>query len=132
MHFYTKLPATLVTALGRPGSGGRKVAVVENTRFEPGFQLSAAPRGCLHLRQECLMVDPIEAFCDIQFERILRSKPDGGKNGSDGIMAGPSWAKAIGVRRQFGFPFGFQGLAYYCLPCPVRLGRNAQWALFRP
>ena len=40
----------------------------------------------------------IEAFCDIQFERILRPKPDGGKNGSDGIMAGPSWAKAIGVR----------------------------------
>ena len=86
------------TALGRPGGGGRKVAIVENTRFEPGFQLAADPRGCLHFRQECLMVDPIEAFCDIQFKRILRPKPDGGKNGSDGIMAGPSWAKAIGVR----------------------------------
>jgi hypothetical protein len=62
------------------------------------LQLSAAPRGGLHFRQECLLIDPIEAFGDIQFERILRPKPDGGKNGADGIMAGPSWAQAIGVR----------------------------------
>ena len=39
-----------------------------------------------------------EAFRNIQFERMLRAKPDGGKDGSDGIVAGPSWAKAIGVR----------------------------------
>src|SRR5262249_3027123 len=103
-----------------------------NTRFEPGFQLAAEPRGRLHFRQECLMVDPIEAFCDIQFKRILRPKPDGGKNGSDGIMAGPSWAKDKRVRCQFGFPCGFQSSADYRLACPVRLGRNAQWALFRP
>jgi hypothetical protein len=44
------------------------------------------------------MIDPIEALRDIQFERLLRPKPDGGKDGADGIMAGPSWAKAIGVR----------------------------------
>jgi hypothetical protein len=44
------------------------------------------------------MIDPIEALRDIQFERLLRPQPDGGKDGSDGIMAGPSWAKAIGVR----------------------------------
>lgn len=74
------------------------MAIFENPRFEPGFQLSADPRGRLHFRQECLMIDPIEALRNIQFERILRSKPDGGKDGSDGIMAGPSWAKAIGVR----------------------------------
>jgi hypothetical protein len=36
------------------------VAIFENTRFEPGFQLSADPRGRLHFRQECLMIDPIE------------------------------------------------------------------------
>jgi len=40
----------------------------------------------------------IEAFCSIQFERIVRPKPDGGEEGSDGIMAGSSWAKARGVR----------------------------------
>ena len=40
----------------------------------------------------------IEAFRDIQFERILRPKPDGGKDGADGLMAGPAWAKALGVR----------------------------------
>ena len=85
-------------ALGRPCGGGRQVAIVEHTRLEPGFQLSADPRGCLHFRQECLMIDPIEAFRNIQFERMLRSKPDGGKDGSDGIMAGPSWATALGVR----------------------------------
>jgi hypothetical protein len=86
------------TALRRPCGGGSKVAIFENPRFEPGFQLSADPRGRLHFRQECLMIDPIEAWRNIEFERILRSKPDGGKDGSDGIMAGPSWAKAIGVR----------------------------------
>jgi hypothetical protein len=86
------------TALGRPCGGGRKVAIVENTRFEPGFQVSADPRGRLPFRQECWMSDPIAAFRHIQFERMLRSKPDGGKDGSDGLMAGPSWAKAIGVR----------------------------------
>jgi hypothetical protein len=44
------------------------------------------------------MIDPSEAFRNIQFERMWRSKPDGGKDRSDGIMAGPSWAKALGVR----------------------------------
>ena len=72
--------------------------IFQDARFEPGFQLSADPRGRLHCRHECLMIDPIEAFRNIQFERMLRSKPDGGAEGSDGIMAGPSWAKAIGVR----------------------------------
>ena len=52
------------------------------------------PHGFLKEASTCR----IEAFRDIQFERILRPKPDGGKDGSDGIMAGPSWAKAIGVR----------------------------------
>ena len=74
------------------------MAIFENTRCEPGCQLSADPRGRLHFRQECLMIDPIEALRDIQFERLLRPKPDGGKDGADGIMAGPSWAKALGVR----------------------------------
>ena len=74
------------------------MVIFENARFEPGLQLSADPRGRLHFRQECLMIDPIEALRNIQFERMLRSKPDGGEDGSDGIMAGPSWAKAIGVR----------------------------------
>ena len=74
------------------------MAIVENPGFEPGFQLSADPRGRLHFCQECLMIDPIEALRNIQFERMLRSKPDGGKDRSDGIMAGPSWATALGVR----------------------------------
>ncbi len=108
------------------------MAIVEHTRFEPGFELSAEPRGGLHFRPACLMIDPIEAFCDIQFEGLWRPKPDGGQNGSEGIMAGPSWAEALGVRGPLGVPCGFHGLAYSRLPCPVRLGRNTPWALFRP
>ena len=56
------------------------MVIFENARFEPGFQLSADPRRRLHFRQECRMIDPIEAFRNIQFERMLRSKPDGGKD----------------------------------------------------
>jgi hypothetical protein len=43
------------------------------------------------------MVDPIEAFSHVDFERILRSIPNRRKDGSDGIMTGPSGAKAIGM-----------------------------------
>src|SRR5688572_20568645 len=77
------------------------------------------------------MVDGIEAFGDVDFERILRPIPNRGEDRSDGIVAGPSWTKAIGMRGQLGFPFGFQGLAHQGLPRSVRLGGNAQWALFR-
>src|SRR4030095_15922995 len=76
------------------------------------------------------MVDTIEAFGDVEFERILRSIPNRGEDRSDGIVAGPSWTKAIGVRRQLGFPCGFQVLADQCLPSSVRLGRNTQRAFF--
>src|SRR5262245_11259242 len=76
------------------------------------------------------MVELIEAFGDVEFERILRSISNRGEDRSDGIVAGPSWTKAIGLRRQLGFPLGFQGLADQCLPSSVRLGGNAQWAFF--
>src|SRR6266568_7138408 len=52
----------------------------------------------------------IEAFRDIELERVLRPKPDTVEERSNGIVAGASRAKAIGMRRQLGFPFGFQGL----------------------
>jgi hypothetical protein len=119
-------------ALGRPCGGGSQVAIVEQTRCEPGLQWSAAPRGRLHLRHECLLIDPLEACRPIQFEPMVRSKPAGGTEGADGIRAGPSWATARGVRCQCGFPCRFQGLAHERLPCPVRVGWHAQWALVRP
>jgi hypothetical protein len=58
------------------------------------------------------VIDAIEAFGDIDFERILRPKSHCRKDSSDGIMAGPSWAKAIGMGREFSFPCGFQSLAH--------------------
>jgi hypothetical protein len=78
------------TALGGPGGGGRKVASVEKTRFEPGFQWSADPRGGRPFCPACLLIDPLAAFGDSQVERRLRPKPDGGTKGADGIMAGPA------------------------------------------
>src|SRR2546426_391462 len=76
------------------------------------------------------MIDAVEAFRDIELERVLRPKPDTVEERSNGIVAGASRAKAIGMRRQLGFPFGFQGLAHEGLPCPFMLGGNPEWALF--
>ena len=77
------------------------------------------------------MIDPVEAFRNIDFERILRPKPDAVKDGSDGILAGPSWAKAIGMRRQLGFPFGFQGLAHQASAVPGLLGWECRVGAFQ-
>src|SRR5262249_37109914 len=49
---------------------------------------------------------------------------------SDGIVAGASRAKAIGMWRQLGLPFGFQGLAHEGLPCSFPLCWNPEGALF--
>jgi hypothetical protein len=43
------------------------------------------------------VIDPIEALGYIDFERILRSISHRREDGSDGIMTGPSGAKAIGM-----------------------------------
>jgi len=98
MQRHQRQERCMATALGRPCGGGSKVALFEQTRCEPGVQLAAEPRGCLHLRPECLRIAPIEALRTIQVERMVRSKPEGGQEGSEGIRAGPSWAQASGVR----------------------------------
>jgi hypothetical protein len=53
------------------------------------------------------MIEAVEALRDLQFERELRPKPDRVEDGSDGIPTGTSRAKALGMRRQLRFPFGF-------------------------
>ena len=77
------------------------------------------------------MIDAVEAFRDVNFQRILRPKPDRVEDGFDGIPTGASWAKALGMRCQLGFPCRFYGLAYQRLPCPFLLGWEAQRAFFR-
>jgi hypothetical protein len=76
------------------------------------------------------MINAVEAFGDINFQRILRPKPDRVEESSNGIPTRASRAKAIGMRRQFGFPFGFQGLSHDRLSCPFILGWNAKRAFF--
>jgi hypothetical protein len=69
----------------------------QDARLKPSFELSMNAGGSLNFSQQGLMVDPIEAFGNVDFERILRSIPNRRKDGSDGIMTGPSGAKAIGM-----------------------------------
>src|SRR5919109_2174183 len=76
------------------------------------------------------MIDAVEAFRDIELECVLWPKPDSVEEGSDGLVAGASRAKALGRWRQLGFPFGFQGLAHKGLPCPFMLSWNPEGALF--
>src|SRR5262245_14182725 len=72
------------------------------------------------------MLDAIEALRNINFQHVLRPKLDAVENGFDGIPTRASWTKAIGMRRQFGLPFGLQSLAHERLSCPISLGWNAQ------
>jgi hypothetical protein len=74
------------------------------------------------------MIDTVEAFLDIGFERILRPCLNPLENRFFRIPTRAAWAKAIGMRRQFGFPFGFQGLAHERLSRPFILGGNAKGA----
>jgi hypothetical protein len=93
-------------ALRRPCSGGHAVAIFEDARCEPGFDLTTDTRGRLRFGQEGRMTDTVEALGNIQFQRVLGPKPNTEKNGFDRIPAGASWAKAVGMRGQLGFPFG--------------------------
>ena len=73
----------------------------------------------------------IEAFGDVDFERELRSVSNRREDGSDGIMTGPSRAKAIGMGGELGFPFRFKGLTHESLSSSIRLSGNAQWPFVR-
>ena len=77
------------------------------------------------------MIDAIEAFRDVNFQRILRPKSDRVEESSNGIPTRASRAKAIGMRRQLGLPCGFQCLAHERLPRPFLLGRDSSRAFFR-
>src|SRR2546430_15349415 len=76
------------------------------------------------------MVNAVKTLRDVNFEHVLGPKGNPVEDGFDGIPTRAPRAKAIGLRRELRFPFGFQGLAYDRLLCPVVLGRNPQWAFF--
>jgi len=65
------------------------------------------------------MIEAVKTLRNIDLEHVLGPKFDTVKDRRDGIPTGPSWAKPVRVRRQFRFPFGFQGLAYQRLPRPL-------------
>ena len=95
---------------GVPAVVGQELARFENPRVEPGFD-AAEYQGASAVGQEGRMTDTVEALGDIHFQRVLRSKPNTEKDGFDRIPAAATWAKAVGMRRQLGFPFRLQGLA---------------------
>src|SRR5258705_5904646 len=77
------------------------------------------------------MIEAVKTRRDIHLQHVLRAVCDAVQDRRDGIPTGTSWAKSFGVRRQFGFPLGFQGLAYPRLPCPFVLGGNAERTVCR-
>ena len=76
------------------------------------------------------MVNAVKTLGDVNFEHMLGLKGNPVEDGFNGIPTRAPGAKAIGMRRELRFPFGFQGLAHERLLCPVVLGWNAQWAFF--
>jgi hypothetical protein len=90
-------PWCTAAALGRSSGGRPEVISFQDARLKPSFALATNAGGSLHFSQQGLMVDPIEAFGNVDFARILRSIPHRRQDGSDGIMTGPSGAKARGM-----------------------------------
>jgi hypothetical protein len=117
-------------ALWRACGGGTALALFQNPRVEPGFDVATASRGRLRFGQEGRMTETVEALGAIHCQRVWRSRPQTEKEGVDRLPAGASWAKAVGMGRPRGFAFRLQGLADQRVPGPIALGGNAQGALF--
>jgi hypothetical protein len=115
-------------ALWRPCSGGTELVILPEARVEPGFEWPTDHRSSLCFGQQGVMTDTVEALGHIDLEGILGSKFDAVKDRFDGLPPRASWTKARGLRRQFGLPFGFQGLTHSRLLRPIVLGRNPKRA----
>jgi hypothetical protein len=72
------------------------------------------------------MIEAVKTRRDINLQHVLGAECDAVKDRRDGLPPGTSWAKSLGVRRPFGFPWGFQGLTSQRLPCPFVLGGHAE------
>ena len=72
------------TALRGPCGGRGEMAVFEDPCLEPGFELPTDAGGDPCFGQEACMIDAVEAFRDVNFQRILRPKPDRVEDGFDG------------------------------------------------
>jgi hypothetical protein len=77
------------------------------------------------------MLEAVNTLRHIDLQQVLGPTFDAVNDRRDGIPTRASWAKAIGVGRQFGFPRRFQGLADQRLPRPFLEGWHAQRPLFR-
>jgi hypothetical protein len=100
------------SALRRPCPGGKELVICPDARLEPGVELPADHRGSLGFGQKGVMTETGEALGNIDLEGILWSKFHAVKDRFNRLPTGASWTKAIGLRRQLGFPFRFQGLTY--------------------
>ena len=112
-----------------PCGAGKELAIFHDPRLEPGFDLATDARGRLRFGQQRRMTDAIETFRNIDFQHVLGPKDNTLEDRFDGIPAGASGAKAIGMWCELGFPGGFQGLARQRLPRSVMLGGNPERAL---
>jgi hypothetical protein len=84
-------------ALWRPGRGGKESVTLQDSRCEPGFELSTDTGWRLRFGQKRLVTDTVEAFRDVNLERVLRSKRDIVKDCPNRIPTGTPGAKAIGL-----------------------------------
>src|SRR5207245_10751686 len=73
----------------------------------------------------------IETLRDVSIQHKLGFLIDTDIDGLDRIMTGTTWSKAIAVRLEPGFPFGFQGELGQHLRRSIEDRRNPQRALFR-
>jgi hypothetical protein len=60
--------------LWRSCGGRRKMAILQDSCFQPGFELPANGGWCLRLGEQGIMVNAVKTFGDVNFEHVLGPK----------------------------------------------------------
>jgi hypothetical protein len=124
-------PRCTTAALGRPSWRRPAVSIFQAARLPPGCAGSAPAGRRLPFGPYGRMGDPRAAWGPIDVERLWRSVSPRRTAGAEGLMTGPSRAKARGRGGELGCPCGFEGLTHAGWASALRLGGHAERAVVR-
>jgi site-specific DNA recombinase len=116
-------------ALRRSLFRGEQFRAVQHARREPRLDDATHGRERVELVAQRLVVDTIKALGNVGIQDVLGDKLDGIEKGHDRVLGRTPWPKAVAVRLEPGFPFGFQGELDQRLGRPVSHGGDAEGPL---
>jgi hypothetical protein len=110
--------------LGCPGFWEDGLAVVNYSGFEPATHQALYRADGVQLVQDGIVRDSVEAFGEVGVEGVFGLETDEVEDGFDGVVWRTTWAKAVGVGLEPGFPFWFQCQLDQGLKRPIEHRRN--------